>query len=174
MSESSLDWRAELTDLIPRLRRYALSLARNADVADDLLQSTLEQALRKRHLYKSGTNFGGWMLRICRNLWIDEIRKKKFDAGSMEPEMAERMMTFDGERQMAERALLNEVSAACRQGDSSWPVAVHTVEATTNADGNYQTASEQRPAAIAAFLAGTATLDEAHEQTLIANKWTEY
>lgn len=112
MSESSLDWRAELTDLIPRLRRYALSLTRNPDVADDLLQSTLERALRKRHLYKPGTNFEGWMLRICRNLWIDEIRKKKFDAGPMEPEMVERMMTFDGEKQMAERALLNEVSAA--------------------------------------------------------------
>lgn len=112
MSESSLDWRAELTDMIPRLRRYALSLTRNPDVADDIVQSTLERALRKRHLYKPGTNFEGWMLRICRNLWIDEIRKKKFDAGSMEPEMVERMMTFDGEKQMTERALLNEVSAA--------------------------------------------------------------
>ena len=112
MSESSLDWRAELTDMIPRLRRYALSLTRNPDAADDIVQSTLERALRKRHLYKPGTNFEGWMFRICRNLWIDEIRKKKFDAGPMEPEMVERMMTFDGEKQMAERALLADVGAA--------------------------------------------------------------
>lgn len=63
--------------------------------------------------------------------------------------------------------------AACRQGDSSWLVAVQTAEATTNADGNYQTASEQRPAAIAAFLAATAAVDATAEQILIANKWTE-
>lgn len=112
MSESAFDWRSELTGMMPRLRRYALSLTRNPDVADDMVQSTLERALSKRHLYKPGTNFDGWMFRICRNLWIDEIRKKKFDAGPMEPEMVERMMTFDGERQMAERALLANVSAA--------------------------------------------------------------
>ena len=112
MSESSIDWHSELTDLIPRLRRYALSLTRNADVADDLLQSTLERVLQKRHLYKPGTNFEGWVCRICRNLWIDEIRKKKFDAGPIDPEVAERSMTFDGEKQMAERALLNQVDAA--------------------------------------------------------------
>ncbi len=63
--------------------------------------------------------------------------------------------------------------AACRQGDSSWLVAVQTAEATINADGNYQTASEQRPAAIAVFLAAAAPVDKAQEQALIANKWTE-
>lgn len=63
--------------------------------------------------------------------------------------------------------------AACRQGDSSWLVAVQTAEATTNADGNYRTASEQRPAAIAAFLATTAPVEATAEQILIANKWTE-
>lgn len=112
MSEGPFDWRSGLTDAIPQLRRYALSLTRNPDTADDLLQSTLERALAKRHLYKPGTNLQGWMFRICRNIWIDQIRKKKFDAGPMEPEVAERMMIFDGERQMAERALLSEISAA--------------------------------------------------------------
>ena len=63
--------------------------------------------------------------------------------------------------------------AACRQGDGNWLVAVQTAEATTNTDGNYRTASEQRPAAIAAFLAAAAPVDKEQEQTLIANKWTE-
>ncbi len=63
--------------------------------------------------------------------------------------------------------------AACRQGESSWLVAVQTAEATTSSDGNYRTASEQRPAAIAAFLATTAPVEATAEQTLIANKWTE-
>ena len=56
MSESSLNWHSELTDMIPRLRRYALALTRNPDVADDAVQSTLERVLQKRHLYKPGTS----------------------------------------------------------------------------------------------------------------------
>ena len=63
--------------------------------------------------------------------------------------------------------------AACRQGDSSWLVAVQTAEATTSSDGNYRTASEQRPVAIAAFLATTAPVEATAEQILIANKWSE-
>lgn len=116
MSDGSLNWQTELTDLIPQLRRYALSLTRSADAADDLLQSTLERALAKRHLFKPGTNLTGWIFRICRNLWIDQVRKRKFEAGPMDPEIIESTiesnLAMDGELHMAERALLNSISQA--------------------------------------------------------------
>ena len=35
----------QLRELIPRLRRFALSLTRNSSSADDLVQSTLERAI---------------------------------------------------------------------------------------------------------------------------------
>ncbi len=62
--------------------------------------------------------------------------------------------------------------AACRQPNSNWLVTVQTAEATSDADGNFRTASEQRSAAIAAFFAGTARLDAGDEQALITNHWT--
>lgn len=64
--------------------------------------------------------------------------------------------------------------AACRQGGSNWLVAVQTAEATTDADGNYRTASEARSVAIAAFFADTAPLDAGAEQTLITNHWANH
>ena len=63
--------------------------------------------------------------------------------------------------------------AACRQGDTSWLITVQTAQATENSDGTYQTASETRPAAVAAFFATAAPLDDAQEQILIANKWIQ-
>jgi len=56
------------------LRRYALSLAGSVHDADDLVQATLERALN------SGLPVGApkaWLVRVCRNLWIDELRKRQ-------------------------------------------------------------------------------------------------
>ena len=35
---------------IPKLRRYARALTRDAEIADDLVQDTLLRALRSKHL----------------------------------------------------------------------------------------------------------------------------
>jgi RNA polymerase sigma-70 factor (ECF subfamily) len=49
---------------IPRLRRYALTLERDPDAADDLVQDTLERALRKRHLWARKGSIRSWLYRI--------------------------------------------------------------------------------------------------------------
>ena len=64
----------ELLTLLPRLRRFARALARDAADADDLLQVSLERALRARHQWTPGTRLDAWMMRIVRNCWIDETR----------------------------------------------------------------------------------------------------
>ncbi|WP_022675040.1 RNA polymerase sigma factor [Novosphingobium sp. B-7] len=60
--------------LLPRLRRFALGLARDAARADDLCQMTVERALRSRQQWQEGSRLDSWMYRIMRNLWIDEAR----------------------------------------------------------------------------------------------------
>ena len=37
----------ELNDVLPALRRFALSLTKNSESADDLVQDSVERALRK-------------------------------------------------------------------------------------------------------------------------------
>lgn len=67
----------ELLALLPRLRRFAASLSRNAADGDDLCQAALERALKSRHLWEEGTRLDSWMYRIMRNIWIDEARARQ-------------------------------------------------------------------------------------------------
>jgi RNA polymerase sigma-70 factor (ECF subfamily) len=60
--------------LLPRLRRFAVGLARDPADADDLCQMTIERALRSRDQWLPGSRLDSWMYRIMRNLWIDETR----------------------------------------------------------------------------------------------------
>lgn len=64
----------DLVALLPRLRRFARSLAGQAADADDLCQATIERALRSRDQWQPGTRLDSWMYRITRNLWIDTVR----------------------------------------------------------------------------------------------------
>ena len=66
----------ELLTLLPRLRRFARSLARDAADADDLTQLALERALKARDQWQAGTRMDSWMMKIMRNCWIDEVRSR--------------------------------------------------------------------------------------------------
>lgn len=67
---------AGITELLPRLRRFASGLARNPADADDLCQAAVERALISRQHWQEGTRLDSWMYRIMRNLWIDEARSR--------------------------------------------------------------------------------------------------
>lgn len=73
MHESEVE---TILEALPRLRRFALSLTGNPPDADDLLQSTVERALT-RTPPRGKPDAIKWMFRICRNLWIDELRSRK-------------------------------------------------------------------------------------------------
>ena len=65
-----------LGEVLPRLRRFAFSLSRDAADADDLAQRTVERALVSREQWQPGTRLDAWLYRIARNLWIDEARAR--------------------------------------------------------------------------------------------------
>src|SRR5258708_21492028 len=60
---------------IPDLRRFARSLERDRAAADDLVQETLERAIRKLHLYQPCGPFLGWLNTIMRNRFVDRVRR---------------------------------------------------------------------------------------------------
>jgi RNA polymerase sigma-70 factor (ECF subfamily) len=68
--------RGVILEALPKLRRFALSLTGNPPDADDLLQATVERALT-RTSPTGKLDATKWMFRICRNLWIDELRSRK-------------------------------------------------------------------------------------------------
>jgi len=71
------DFDLDLTASLARLRIYALSLTRNGDSADDLVQQTVLKALSGRESFQPGTNFAGWIFRIQRNEFISELRRNR-------------------------------------------------------------------------------------------------
>lgn len=65
------------TVLIPEmahLRRYARALTRDADAADDLVQSCLERAIAKFHLWKPDRRLRPWLFAIMHNIYVDTVR----------------------------------------------------------------------------------------------------
>src|SRR5437868_15135022 len=66
----------QLAALLPRLRRFAHALSRDAADADDLTQAAIERALRSKAQWQPGTRLDSWCYRIMRNLWIDTARAR--------------------------------------------------------------------------------------------------
>lgn len=62
----------ELLLQLPKLRRFAHKL----HGGDDLVQSTVERALRKRELFKGG-DLTKWLFTVMYNTAMDEYRRKR-------------------------------------------------------------------------------------------------
>ena len=77
MAASETEFRRMLVEALPRLRRYARALARDADAGDDLAQSAAAHALKQHALYAPEQRFDVWLFRLTRNLWIDQTRRRK-------------------------------------------------------------------------------------------------
>jgi RNA polymerase sigma-70 factor (ECF subfamily) len=61
---------------IPNLRRYARALVGDRDGADDLVQDTLERAVRKFHLWKPG-DLRAWLFSIMHNVFVNQLKARK-------------------------------------------------------------------------------------------------
>lgn len=79
------DIRREIVSLLPRLRRLAWVIVRDAQDCEDLLQLTIERALARAGEREAGTQLDLWMFRVMKNLWIDEIRKRRRWGRLVEP-----------------------------------------------------------------------------------------
>ena len=64
---------------IPNLRRYARALVGDRDGADDLVQDTLERAVRKFHLWRPG-DLRAWLFSIMHNVFVNQLKSRKIAA----------------------------------------------------------------------------------------------
>lgn len=75
-AEPSSAFRREMLSLLPSLRAFAVSLARRADRADDLLQDTIMRAWAKQESFTPGTNMKAWLFTILRNEFYSQMRRQ--------------------------------------------------------------------------------------------------
>jgi RNA polymerase sigma factor (sigma-70 family) len=107
-----LSFERDMLAVLPRLRRFALSLSRDRADGDDLCQATVEKALRARDQWQPGTRLDSWMYRIMRNLWIDEARARQRAGRTFAPEEAGEHVGDAGHDRIEARMTLSDVDRA--------------------------------------------------------------
>jgi RNA polymerase sigma factor (sigma-70 family) len=78
------DLNDELRELLPRLRRFALSLTRDTNNADDLVQATLERALARWTSKRADGDLRAWLFAILYRRFVDGHRSARRYARMLE------------------------------------------------------------------------------------------
>jgi RNA polymerase sigma-70 factor, ECF subfamily len=102
----------DLIALLPNLRRFALSLCRRGDLADDLVQITAERAFAAKDRFDRSTRLDAWLFRILRNAWIDHARRTTTRGTQVELDDAPDAGIVDGVRDMEAVLMLRKTEAA--------------------------------------------------------------
>ena len=98
MTNNQNEIRREITQLLPRLRRFGAVLTGSQDEGDDVVQAAIERALSKSELWQAGTRLDSWLFRIMQNLWKDRARKLKHDKKKQALESVTTDQSVDGRR----------------------------------------------------------------------------
>jgi RNA polymerase sigma-70 factor (ECF subfamily) len=125
-----------IASCFPRLRILARHLARDRELADDLVQEAILRVLTYAHHFERGTNFEAWVATILRNCYYTEMRRKARASRAATNNCGEAMCLSGGQE---ESLRLHE----CERAYRALPAAQR--EAMTLVVGNglsYQEASE--------------------------------
>ena len=102
--------RQEMVAILPQLRRFAYSLTGARHDADDLLQATVERLLERGA--PEDADLRKWSFRICKNIWIDEIRARKVRTTAASSGKVGGDGKVDGERIVMDRITFAQVNSA--------------------------------------------------------------
>lgn len=94
---------------IDSLYNFATYLQNDDEVAKDLLQETYMRAYRFINYYEKGTNAKAWLIRILKNTFINEYRKKSKAPIKVELEETYQQVDDSGDDEMQNVDLREEV-----------------------------------------------------------------
>ncbi|WP_233489125.1 RNA polymerase sigma factor [Rhodovulum sp. 12E13] len=106
------DFETELVAALPVLRRYAISLCRRPDMADDLVQIAVERAVAARDRVDPDTRLEPWLFRILRNAWIDAGRRQATRGTEIDVHDTPEAAVHDGVRAAEATVMLRQTEAA--------------------------------------------------------------
>ena len=84
VSDRETEVRAQLALCFPELYRRALRLGRSEDLAKDLVQDTVERALRFEGQYEPGSNLKAWLQRILLSVFVTRCRRARRERRAIE------------------------------------------------------------------------------------------
>jgi RNA polymerase sigma-70 factor (ECF subfamily) len=100
------DFAALALPLLPNIKRFAVSLARNEADADDIVQETFLRAHRYWSTFDTATDCRRWLMTVCRNAFYDMSRRE-----------AKSIAVEDDELESLETARTHNVARAAGLGD---------------------------------------------------------
>ncbi len=100
----------QLLDILPQLRRFAISLTGNLADGDDLLQNTVERLLTRG--LPDEAELRPWSFKVCRNLWIDEVRSRKVRQQATNDPTLQEAVSHSSERQAIAEITWQEAHAS--------------------------------------------------------------
>ena len=68
---------AQILEVLPHLRAFAISLTGDLTRADDLVQEAIVRGLSHLDSFTPGTNLQAWLFTILRNHFLTEFRKRR-------------------------------------------------------------------------------------------------
>ena len=87
-----VEFKRELTGVVPHMRAFARGLCGRPDMADDLVQETLMKAWAAQERFEPGTSMRAWTFVILRNAYLTDMRRNRF-RGEYDENVAERILT---------------------------------------------------------------------------------
>ena len=103
------DPKEQIIGHLPAMRAFAISLTRNATLADDIVQDAVIKAWTNFNQFQPGTNLRAWLFTILRNVLYSHYRKHTREVEDVDGVMAAKLAVkpaHDG------RIMLDEVQRA--------------------------------------------------------------
>jgi RNA polymerase sigma-70 factor (ECF subfamily) len=81
---ATLEFRDELVRQLPALRARALKLCLSRTDAQDLVQDTVERAMRFSSSYEPGTNLRAWLQQVLFSVFVTRCRRSRRERRALE------------------------------------------------------------------------------------------
>jgi RNA polymerase sigma-70 factor (ECF subfamily) len=83
IAHDDAELRAGLVTLTPELRGRAVRLSGDRTTADDIVQDTIERALRFAPQYERGTNLRAWVFQILFSVFVTRYRRSRRERNAL-------------------------------------------------------------------------------------------
>ncbi|HEX2136473.1 MAG TPA: sigma-70 family RNA polymerase sigma factor [Microvirga sp.] len=97
---------------IPSLRGFAISLTRNVEHAEDLVQETVLRAISKQDRFEAGTSLQAWLFTILRNNFFSAHRRSMREEEDVDGSHAATMIFIADQE---DKVMIQDLEAALRK-----------------------------------------------------------
>jgi RNA polymerase sigma-70 factor (ECF subfamily) len=81
VTDSDMSWL--LARETPRLRRFAIAMTGSVEQGDDLVQDTLERALRKQNQWRRESSVRAWLFTILYRTHLNQVKRRRTEQASV-------------------------------------------------------------------------------------------